>query len=252
MKKPRGYWTIERIKEEASKYSYKSEFDRGCKTAYDKACRLGIINELGFKPLGNKYNRCIYAVEFNDNHVYVGLTFNFNKRIQDHFNKITSKSSVREYHLANKEVNYKTIQLTDYINKTLAAYKEGEFVDNYRNSGWIIINKVRTGGLGGNIISNLTTTEVLRIASTYNSPVELLNSIDKSAYYFAVDHGILNKLVYSKPHRVFKRWDNKSCLEACSKYNNHQELLNSVDYSAYQYAQRHKLIDQISYKENKI
>ena len=149
MKKPSGYWTIERIKEEASKYSHKSEFEKGCRVAYDKACKLKIIDDLGFKPLGNLHKRCIYSVEFDDNHVYVGLTYNFGRRIQAHFNKLSTYSSVLEYHTANPDIKYKVTQLTDYINKSLAAVKEGEFVNLYKERGWIILNKVKTGGLGG-------------------------------------------------------------------------------------------------------
>ena len=248
MKKPSGYWTVDKIKEEALKYTYKSEFEKNCRTAYDKACRIGIINDLGFKPLGNRYKRCIYAIEFDDNHVYIGLTFNFDKRIQDHFNKLSAKSSAREYYLNNLNVKYNPIQLTDYLDKTTASYKEGEFVSKYKDNGWVVLNKAKTGTLGGNLKSNLTVEDVLNTAIKYDSPVDLINSKDKKAYYFAVDHKILDKLVYAKPHRIFKRWNKESCLKACSKYKNYQDLIHSPDYSAYQYAQRHKLIDQISYK----
>ena len=32
------------------------------------------------KKTGSKYKRCIYVCEFSDNHAYVGLTYNFEKR----------------------------------------------------------------------------------------------------------------------------------------------------------------------------
>ena len=45
-KKPRGYWTEERVREEASKYNTKYEFDRGSQSAYKAALRLGLIDDL--------------------------------------------------------------------------------------------------------------------------------------------------------------------------------------------------------------
>ncbi len=37
--------------------------------------------------IGNKFKRCIYAYEFSDNYVYVGLTLNLDKRNNRHLKK---------------------------------------------------------------------------------------------------------------------------------------------------------------------
>ncbi len=44
---------------------------------------------------------------------------------------------------------YKLIQLTDYIEEELAIKKENEYVKKYKNDGWEILNKIKTGSVGG-------------------------------------------------------------------------------------------------------
>ena len=81
IKKPNGYWTYKRCKEEALKYNTKSEYKIKSKSSYNKSLYCGWLDEicLHMKSIGNKYNRCIYAYEFSDNYVYVGLTCNLEK-----------------------------------------------------------------------------------------------------------------------------------------------------------------------------
>lgn len=40
-----GYWNYEHIEEEAIKYNTKTEFSKGCNTAYRAALKMGIIND---------------------------------------------------------------------------------------------------------------------------------------------------------------------------------------------------------------
>ena len=40
-----GYWTYKHIEEEALKYNTKTEFSKGCNTAYRAALKLGIIDD---------------------------------------------------------------------------------------------------------------------------------------------------------------------------------------------------------------
>ena len=85
-KKPNKYWDFETCKEEALKYSSKSEFIKNCNGAYNKAWSNDWLGDIcsHMIPLGNKYYRLVYVYEFSDNHVYIGLTGNTNKRFSDH------------------------------------------------------------------------------------------------------------------------------------------------------------------------
>jgi hypothetical protein len=42
-KKPNGYWTVERVAEEARKYPTRKEFQRRASSAYSKAAKMGWV-----------------------------------------------------------------------------------------------------------------------------------------------------------------------------------------------------------------
>ena len=44
------------------------------------------------------------------------------------------------------------IQLTSYISEKEAIDLEKFYLDEYLNNNWVILNKVKTGSLGGNIL----------------------------------------------------------------------------------------------------
>lgn len=91
-------------------------------------------------------DRLIYAFEFNDNHVYVGLTCDSEERSKRHQN--SEDSTVYQYIEDTRlEPIYK--ELTGYMEESKASIEEGVFEQYYIDNGWIILNKVKTGSLGG-------------------------------------------------------------------------------------------------------
>lgn len=52
-RKPKGYWTQERIRETASKYTKVTPFKKENYGAYVAACKLGIVKEL-FPEVSNR------------------------------------------------------------------------------------------------------------------------------------------------------------------------------------------------------
>lgn len=97
----------------------------------------------------DKNYRCIYAYEFSDNSVYVGLTFCLRERHLNRFYKNRRKDTVVEY-IEKTELIPKLIQLTEYVPLKIAEILEGGYVEKYRDNGWNILNKVKTGAIGGN------------------------------------------------------------------------------------------------------
>lgn len=73
MRKPNGYWTKEKCAEEASKYSKRSDFEKGTPSAYDKARRNRWLDEIcahmvmGKRPNGywTKENCAEEAAKYN-------------------------------------------------------------------------------------------------------------------------------------------------------------------------------------------
>ena len=144
-KKPKGYWTKERCVEEAIKYKTRSEFNSKSVSAYSKSWENDWLDEIcsHMNYSGHRYSRCIYAYEFSDKFVYVGLTFNLNERDNQHkkkgpvFNHINKTSLIPNFH-----------KLTDFIDIESAKLKEKEYVIFYKENGWCLLNSIKTGALG--------------------------------------------------------------------------------------------------------
>jgi predicted GIY-YIG superfamily endonuclease len=150
--KDKDYWTKENCQKEALKYNYKTDFIKNSPNYYQKSVKNNWIDDIcsHMEIVGNRYNRLIYVYEFADNHCYIGLTGNLNRRNNQHTGKEkNSKSSVFE-HINNTKLIPKLIKLTDYIHIEDAIIKEKYYVEKYIENGWIILNKIKTGGLGGN------------------------------------------------------------------------------------------------------
>ena len=84
MRKPNGYWTKERCYDIALKYDTRKEFSKH--VAHKIAQKHNWLDEICYhmKIIGNIKKRCIYAIEFSDNNVYVGLSYNYEKRFLEH------------------------------------------------------------------------------------------------------------------------------------------------------------------------
>lgn len=148
--KPKGYWSYEKCKEEALKYTSKFEFQKKCSSAYSKSYEEKWLDEIcsHMKRLNNLKKRVIYSFEFdldknNNRFVYVGLTYNPETRNKDHL----LRGPVFD-HVQKGNINFKYKILTDFISEEEAQQKEFQILENYRNTGWITLNKGKTGGLG--------------------------------------------------------------------------------------------------------
>jgi predicted GIY-YIG superfamily endonuclease len=141
-------WTYEELKNEALKYTTKSDFRKNNRNAYQVSKERKILNDIctHMEKIGSKYSRIIYTYEFSDNSVYVGLTYKPSQRHSDHMSK--KNSAVFLYMEKTGLVPIKKI-MTDFLNKDDASEMETEILNKYRNEGWKILNRTKTGGLGG-------------------------------------------------------------------------------------------------------
>jgi len=141
-------WTFEMCLSEALKYKKRIDFYKNSSKAYDAAKSHKWLDKVceHMKIWGNKYKRCIYVYEFKElNSAYIGLTYNINNRNKGHH----TNGRVYNFSLKNNIEIPNPIQLTDYIDVEEAAKLEGEFLDKYKKEEWNIINKVKTGQIGG-------------------------------------------------------------------------------------------------------
>lgn len=167
------------------------------------------------KKLGNICNRMIYVYEFSDNSAYIGLTFNIDIRNKQHFNN--RDSMVYKY---MKETNIIPILITksDYINVEEAALLENIILNEYKNNNWNILNKAKTGNIGGFYIK-WTYKKCQEEALKYNTKVDLKNNnngvltaIYKNNWVELFDH-------MTSPQKPKGYWTIEKCQEEALKYN---------------------------------
>lgn len=156
LKKPNGHWTKERCIKEAKKYKTKKEWKEKSYNSRSICIKNKWTDECckHMKPLGNLMKRMVYAYEFSDKKVYVGLTYDEKTRQREHFKDIKKrkKSSVYNHYVLVKEIPLYIKITKTYINYDKAQQIERDTIQKYKSSGWNILNRIKAGGLGGNII----------------------------------------------------------------------------------------------------
>lgn len=152
--KPFNYWTKERVVEESKKYKNRGEFHDNNGTAYSKARLNGWLDEFTWLKddrinFSSDKIDCVYAYEFKDTQsVYVGRTLirRINERDREHLFVDTDA-----VHIFAKERGISIPDMTILeTNLTLAEgiKKEKYYVELYRNNGWHILNRAKTGSVG--------------------------------------------------------------------------------------------------------
>jgi hypothetical protein len=134
-------WTKEKCRIIALKYQYRKEFQMGDNNAYCAAKYNKWLDEIcqHMTRCGDRKHKCIYSYEFSDNRVYVGLTYNIN--IRDKSRRYEDKDAV---------------------------ILEGKYLQKYIDEGWVILNRTKTGGIGGyNSVWNFN--RVKKITSKYEN-----------------------------------------------------------------------------------
>jgi predicted GIY-YIG superfamily endonuclease len=189
LRKQNGYWTKENCQEEALKYTYKKDFIKNSNSCYNISCENGWIDEICIHMIevGNRYKRCIYVWEFEDNYAYIGLTYNFKERIRQH--KKDKSSSVFK-HL--KICNGVCKQLTEYLDVELSKEKEKDFLIFYKEKNWNILNIAKTGCVGSGI-RKWDYENLKKEALKYNRKIDFKKN-SQVAYDTAIKRKIIDKI----------------------------------------------------------
>lgn len=145
--KPPGYWTYDRCEEVTLKYNSIGKFRKENGGAY-YAINFNNWNHLfdHMKILPNFYKRLIYVYEFDDNSCYVGLTCDILRRHRQHMEDFNS--SVNKYIIETGFLP-KLILESDYIEIKDCVKLEDTILTQYRDRGFNILNKNKTGSIGG-------------------------------------------------------------------------------------------------------
>jgi len=143
------YWTKEKCQEIALKCNTRKEFCKKYRSAYDGALRNNWMNDIcpHMKICGTLHSRLVYLFEFSDNSVYVGLTYNYNKRYEDHLTTDISSSVYK--HIKETGISPDCQKLTEYIDIKKAIELEIYYIRYYKDLGYNVLNKTNGGEYGG-------------------------------------------------------------------------------------------------------
>lgn len=148
--------TMESAKNAASQCKLRQEFRIRFPREYRYTVNHHLLDEIckDMLKMHDMSERCVYAFEFPDNHVYVGLTCNIERREREH--RSESNSSVFLY-MQESKLTPKLFVKHGYVNYIWAKELEGEILRDYQNKGWISLNRTGTGGIGcrGSIYSQI-------------------------------------------------------------------------------------------------
>lgn len=202
-------FTEEYVKKIISQYETLEDLKRdhiGVYSWVNKHNKMHLVDGLKKKACLRK--RGIYAYEFPDHSVYVGLTRNFVERDQEH--RLVAKSTVHKHSIEIGCEIPLLKQLTQIeLSSDEAAIEEGKWVDKYKEGGWIILNKIRTGGLGGYHIGKkkFTKEEFAEIIKPYRHRTEL-SKHNHWAFIYGIRTGWLDELMppLHKSERTRDEW----------------------------------------------
>lgn len=174
--------TKESAIEKAKKYKNKTEFRNKDYGTYKFLYKNGLLDSacLHMEKLGSYYKRLVYKIEFSDGSIYIGLTFNLNKRINDH----KTCGRFKRLFLVN---SYTVTNITGLVPIEEARVKEAMLIEFYKNKGINVLNKAKPGGIGG--IKRKWTYELVKSLASNEKHRSVFNKKYPSAYMAAIRNG---------------------------------------------------------------
>ena len=217
------YWTKESCVAEIRKHKTVTDLLNNNMGAYLYARKHGFWEQesLRMEKRGSLRFRKIYVFEFEDGYAYVGLSYNPKKREKDHLRDIDSAVYI---HLHETHCPYVFKELSDFLERKIASEKEEEFKQLYKRNGWVMLNRMKCGGLGALGSIKYSKEQIRGIASKYDCRSDF-NKNDKGAYLFAYKNGWLDEVCAGMPK--FKGREeptDEEILEVVQKCNNRTEL----------------------------
>lgn len=195
--KPSGYWDFIRVHTEALKYKTRNDFRVYSMSAYKVAIEKNWIDVVcsHMVPQGNRKKRIIYEIADHINKiVYIGLTFSLQTRQSQHRSKeFFSKIFDRDVEL---------VPLTGPLPIDAAIKQESFFVGHYKLMGYNVLNKAKTGSLGGGY-RKWSDEDIINEARKYATKTDFKKAC-KGMYAAAFDRGIADSVFAHMPKRAMK------------------------------------------------
>jgi hypothetical protein len=240
-------WTKEMCQKEADKYTTKRDFKKNSPKAYSAAHTHGWLPDITkhMIVLGDKFKRMVYVFEFPDNHAYVGLTQDKQRRNYSHFDTVKITSPIAR-HIVETGLQPEYKELSVYIDAKQAQELEDCTIQKYRQDGWIMLNRQKGGNLGA-CRTTFTKELVQQIANKYTKRLDFKTQ-DAAAYRAAQKYGWLEDVVAHIPKHDSTKWTYDKVKELAKTVNNRAQL-KYKNQTAYQQARINGWLDEFFPKE---
>lgn len=192
------------------------------------------------EPLGSHFKRCVYKIVFQDNSIYIGLTYNLYNRISRH------KGDKTDVAKKMKKMNFNFFMMSDYIDKKKASDLEKKLIKKYAKK-YKLLNKVDGGGLGGGV-KKWTKYEILKeVKKCYNyhkfyNNRPLYSAVTRNGLLPEIKQKFFNNNIINRD----KKWNLSKILNYSKKYNSYCELKN--DQYFYNVVKRYRLCHDVKIK----
>lgn len=235
----RGTWTYEKCYEHAKRFKYKKDFVEQDHKAYDAAFSKGWLPDYTWlidqrlDVVKGKIDS-VYVYEFPDNVAYVGRTLIKEQSNRHCAHQQTDVDSVCRY-LKKTGLKIPDMKILE-SELTLSEGQEREsyWVEWYKNNGWTMLNRAKTGSLGGLNNTKWTNQKLKDVATKYSTFYEFRTK-ESAAYAVAANRGIIDEFSWlvrdKKPN---KYWTRERCYEEAKNYQSRIELYKG---NAYVYRQ---------------
>ena len=233
--------TKERCAKEAKKYTSRTDFQRCSPGAWNAANKHDWLDEIcsHMETYGNLFKRCIYAFEFSDMSVYIGLTDNMQRRKRQH---LKSSNSAVYKHIQKTSLKPILQILHEYTDKEVAKNLEKFYIEDYRSNGWNILNRAKAGSLGGKYMF-WTYEECKSHALQCKTRSEFLSKYP-GGYASAAKNNWLDEICQHMELKFEIKNNPETVRLEAQKYKTRQEFRKGSN-SAYEYARKHNLLDFI-------
>ena len=186
------------------------------------------------------------SYEFEDNYVYIGLTYNLKKRNKRHLSDVDS-SVYKHINSSNKKYILK--QKTNYIDINDAKEMEEKILLKYKNDKWNILNKMKTGNLGGTYV--IWDFDKCKLDAVKYDNMSHFYKMSRYVYDKSKNNGWLNEIsshmdMNKKERKPRGYWTYDKCLLETQKYNTKKEL-REKSHGCYNVITKNKWVDELCF-----
>lgn len=239
----REQWTEEKAREVIATCKDYNDFRirfRGC---WNYLCDRNLLVKLtkNLERKGSLCRRRIYVFEFKDNHAYIGLAKDPEDRYNEH-TRYDQSSAVYQY-LQKTHCKFDFKLLTGWLDKDEASMEEENWRQEYIKDGWLMLNRVKCGSLGGWQGKRKYSFEYCQqIGAGYKTRNEF-NKANPSLYAYASRTYGIEKVCPHMPKDAKVKWSVEKIEHEISKYGTMPEI-KKADPSLFSRIDNLRLVDK--------